>query len=175
MIVLFIFFYSISCFWHTFNPAVRFQSFFCSNFQATQCSVEKFPCQWLKSSKPFQLVMELFKLFSFWTSWRLICIVLLLFRYPPFIGQSNRQKQQMIMAVSHQTIYILLKRNMYMLTRCSCDSSVSNDKRQYFFVQGEFSFYEKTWKEISLSAKQLISDLLKVDPEKRPSAQEVWD
>lgn len=48
-----------------------------------------------------------------------------------------------------------------------------NYKRKYFFLQGEFSFYEKTWKGISLSAKQLISDLLKVDPEKRPSAQEV--
>ncbi|KAM5574182.1 calcium and calcium/calmodulin-dependent serine/threonine-protein kinase-like [Rosa sericea] len=67
-----------------------------------------------------------------------VILYILLSGYPPFIAQSNRQKQQMIMA-------------------------------------GEFSFYEKTWKGISLSAKQLISDLLKVDPEKRPSAQELLD
>ncbi|CAL8988606.1 unnamed protein product, partial [Prunus brigantina] len=67
-----------------------------------------------------------------------VILYILLSGYPPFIAQSNRQKQQMIMA-------------------------------------GEFSFYEKTWKGISLSAKQLISDLLKVDPDKRPSAQELLD
>uniref|UniRef100_A0A2N9F9A8 Calcium-dependent protein kinase n=1 Tax=Fagus sylvatica TaxID=28930 RepID=A0A2N9F9A8_FAGSY len=58
--------------------------------------------------------------------------------YPPFIAQSNRQKQQIIMA-------------------------------------GEFSFYEKTWKNISSSAKQLISSLLTVDPHRRPSAEELLD
>ncbi|KAM1018489.1 hypothetical protein ACFX13_040714 [Malus domestica] len=67
-----------------------------------------------------------------------VILYILLSGYPPFIAQSNRQKQQMIMA-------------------------------------GEFSFYEKTWKGISLSAKQLISSLLKVDPDKRPSAQELLD
>ncbi|GMP60929.1 hypothetical protein CsSME_00023601 [Camellia sinensis var. sinensis] len=61
---------------------------------------------------------------------------ILLSGYPPFIAQSNKQKQQMIMA-------------------------------------GEFSFYEKTWKNISSSAKQLISSLLNVDPHRRPSAQEI--
>lgn len=40
--------------------------------------------------------------------------------------------------------------------------------------QGNFSFYEKTWKGISQSAKNLISSLLTVDPSKRPSAQEVY-
>ena len=39
--------------------------------------------------------------------------------------------------------------------------------------QGNFSFYEKTWKGITNSAKQLISDLLIVDPSRRPSAQDV--
>ena len=39
--------------------------------------------------------------------------------------------------------------------------------------QGNFSFYEKTWKGITRSAKQLISDLLIVDPSRRPSAQDV--
>ncbi|PHU09842.1 Calcium and calcium/calmodulin-dependent serine/threonine-protein kinase [Capsicum chinense] len=38
---------------------------------------------------------------------------------------------------------------------------------------GQFSFDEKTWKNISSSAKQLISSLLKVDPNMRPTAQEV--
>jgi len=39
--------------------------------------------------------------------------------------------------------------------------------------QGNFSFYEKTWKGISQPAKNLISSLLTVDPSKRPSALEV--
>ncbi|KAA8537079.1 hypothetical protein F0562_029557 [Nyssa sinensis] len=56
--------------------------------------------------------------------------------YPPFFAQSNKLKQQMIMA-------------------------------------GDFSFYEKTWKNISSSAKQLISSLLTVDPNRRPSALEI--
>ncbi|KAJ4847340.1 hypothetical protein Tsubulata_026782 [Turnera subulata] len=67
-----------------------------------------------------------------------VILYILLSGYPPFIAQSNRQKQQMIMA-------------------------------------GDFSFYEKTWKNITSSAKQLISDLLQVDPERRPSAQDVLD
>lgn len=65
-----------------------------------------------------------------------VILYILLSGYPPFIAQSNRQKQQMILA-------------------------------------GEFSFYEKTWKNITSSAKQLISDLLQVDPHRRPSAQDV--
>lgn len=40
-------------------------------------------------------------------------------------------------------------------------------------MQGEFSFYEKTWKNISTSAKDLISSLLAVDPSRRPNAEEV--
>lgn len=40
-------------------------------------------------------------------------------------------------------------------------------------MQGQFSFDEKTWKNISSSAKQLISNLLKVDPNMRPTAQQV--
>jgi calcium-dependent protein kinase len=40
-------------------------------------------------------------------------------------------------------------------------------------MQGDFTFYEKTWKNITSSAKQLITDLLQVDPERRPSAQDV--
>ncbi|KAL5568729.1 hypothetical protein UlMin_025304 [Ulmus minor] len=65
-----------------------------------------------------------------------VILYILLSGYPPFIAQSNRQKQQMIMA-------------------------------------GDFSFYEKTWKNISSSAKQLIRSLLTVDPQRRPSAQEL--
>ncbi|RYR78695.1 hypothetical protein Ahy_A01g003550 isoform A [Arachis hypogaea] len=65
-----------------------------------------------------------------------VILYILLSGYPPFIAQSNRQKQQMIM-------------------------------------NGNFSFYEKTWKGISQSAKQLISSLLTVDPIRRPSAQEL--
>ncbi|XP_062174922.1 calcium and calcium/calmodulin-dependent serine/threonine-protein kinase-like [Alnus glutinosa] len=65
-----------------------------------------------------------------------VILYILLSGYPPFIAQSNRQKQQMIMA-------------------------------------GEFSFYEKTWKNITSSAKQLISSLLSVDPHRRPSALEL--
>ncbi|WCJ17600.1 Calcium-dependent protein kinase [Euphorbia peplus] len=65
-----------------------------------------------------------------------VILYILLSGYPPFIAQSNQQKQQMIMA-------------------------------------GEFSFYEKTWKNITSSARQLISDLLQVDPDRRPSAQDV--
>ncbi|XP_059652873.1 calcium and calcium/calmodulin-dependent serine/threonine-protein kinase-like [Cornus florida] len=65
-----------------------------------------------------------------------VILYILLSGYPPFIAQSNRQKQQMIIA-------------------------------------GEFSFHEKTWKNISSSAKQLISSLLTVDPHRRPSAQDV--
>ncbi|GKU91450.1 hypothetical protein SLEP1_g5323 [Rubroshorea leprosula] len=67
-----------------------------------------------------------------------VILYILLSGYPPFIAQSNRQKQQMIIA-------------------------------------GQFSFEEKTWKDISSSAKQLISDLLKVDPDRRPSAQQLLD
>ncbi|KAJ8756305.1 hypothetical protein K2173_025117 [Erythroxylum novogranatense] len=65
-----------------------------------------------------------------------VILYILLSGYPPFVAQSNRQKQQMIMA-------------------------------------GDFSFYERTWKNITSSAKQLITDLLHVDPQRRPSAQEV--
>ncbi|XP_062077353.1 calcium and calcium/calmodulin-dependent serine/threonine-protein kinase-like isoform X2 [Humulus lupulus] len=67
-----------------------------------------------------------------------VILYILLSGYPPFIAQSNRQKQQMILA-------------------------------------GDFSFYEKTWKNISSSAKLLIKSLLTVDPEKRPSALELLD
>ncbi|MED6119912.1 hypothetical protein PIB30_016121 [Stylosanthes scabra] len=65
-----------------------------------------------------------------------VILYILLSGYPPFIAQSNRQKQQMI-------------------------------------LNGNFSFYEKTWKDISQSVKQLISSLLTVDPSRRPSAQEL--
>ncbi|CAL0333613.1 unnamed protein product [Lupinus luteus] len=65
-----------------------------------------------------------------------VILYILLSGYPPFIAQTNRQKQQMIM-------------------------------------NGNFSFYEKTWKGITQAAKQLISSLLSVDPSRRPSAQEL--
>ncbi|EYU42904.1 hypothetical protein ABFS82_14G176400 [Erythranthe guttata] len=65
-----------------------------------------------------------------------VILYILLSGYPPFIAQSNLQKQKMI-------------------------------------LNGEFSFYEKTWKNISSSVKQLITSLLKVDPDLRPSAEEI--
>ncbi|KAH6814846.1 hypothetical protein C2S51_023864 [Perilla frutescens var. frutescens] len=65
-----------------------------------------------------------------------VILYILLSGYPPFIAQTNRQKQQMILS-------------------------------------GQLSFYEKTWKNISSSVKQLIISLLKVDPNLRPSAQEI--
>ncbi|KAL2230601.1 calcium and calcium/calmodulin-dependent serine/threonine-protein kinase [Sesamum indicum] len=65
-----------------------------------------------------------------------VILYILLSGYPPFIAQSNRQKQQMI-------------------------------------LNGQFSFYEKTWKNISSSVKELITILLKVDPDLRPSAEEI--
>ncbi|KAL0292415.1 UNVERIFIED_CONTAM: Calcium and calcium/calmodulin-dependent serine/threonine-protein kinase [Sesamum angustifolium] len=65
-----------------------------------------------------------------------VILYILLSGYPPFIAQSNRQKQQII-------------------------------------LNGQFSFYEKTWKNISSSVKQLITSLLKVDPDLRPSAEEI--
>ncbi|KAL2478125.1 Calcium-dependent protein kinase 3 [Forsythia ovata] len=65
-----------------------------------------------------------------------VILYILLSGYPPFIAQSNQQKQQMI-------------------------------------LNGQFSFYEKTWKIISSSVKHLITSLLKVDPDMRPSAEEI--
>ncbi|CAN1139840.1 Calcium and calcium/calmodulin-dependent serine/threonine-protein kinase [Linum perenne] len=65
-----------------------------------------------------------------------VILYILLSGYPPFIAQSNRQKQQMILA-------------------------------------GDFSFDERSWKQITSSAKQLITDLLQVDPHRRPSAIDV--
>ncbi|KAM3282649.1 calcium and calcium/calmodulin-dependent serine/threonine-protein kinase [Capsicum chacoense] len=49
----------------------------------------------------------------------------------------------------------------------------SNRQKQQMILNGQFSFDEKTWKNISSSAKQLISSLLKVDPNMRPTAQEI--
>ncbi|KAL5159403.1 Calcium and calcium/calmodulin-dependent serine/threonine-protein kinase DMI-3 [Glycine soja] len=49
----------------------------------------------------------------------------------------------------------------------------NNRQKQQMIMNGNFSFYEKTWKGITRSAKQLISDLLIVDPSRRPSAQDL--
>ncbi|XVE68510.1 hypothetical protein DITRI_Ditri09bG0073800 [Diplodiscus trichospermus] len=65
-----------------------------------------------------------------------VILYILLSGYPPFIAQSNQQKQQMI-------------------------------------ISGEYNFHERTWKNISSSAKHLISDLLQVDPDRRPSAEQL--
>ncbi|KAG9148601.1 hypothetical protein Leryth_017364 [Lithospermum erythrorhizon] len=51
----------------------------------------------------------------------------------------------------------------------------SNQQKQQMIMSGHFSFYEATWKNISSSAKQLISDLLKVNPEMRPSAEQILE
>ncbi|KAK9048455.1 hypothetical protein SSX86_032580 [Deinandra increscens subsp. villosa] len=52
-------------------------------------------------------------------------------------------------------------------------SAQSHLQKQQMIMNGNFSFYEKTWKKISSSAKDLISRLLNVDPEKRPTANEI--
>ncbi|XP_043724386.1 calcium and calcium/calmodulin-dependent serine/threonine-protein kinase-like [Telopea speciosissima] len=46
-------------------------------------------------------------------------------------------------------------------------------QKQQLILAGDFSFKDPTWKTISPSAKQLISRLLTVDPQKRPTAQEI--
>ncbi|KAF5179657.1 Calcium-dependent protein kinase protein [Thalictrum thalictroides] len=51
--------------------------------------------------------------------------------------------------------------------------ATSNRHKQQLILAGDFSFDEHTWKNISSSAKQLISSLLSVDPHKRPTAQEL--
>ncbi|KAJ8648608.1 hypothetical protein MRB53_001631 [Persea americana] len=51
--------------------------------------------------------------------------------------------------------------------------ATSNREKQKLILAGEFSFYEYSWKSISSSAKQLISSLLTVDPQRRPTAQEI--
>ncbi|KAF6147766.1 hypothetical protein GIB67_006739 [Kingdonia uniflora] len=51
--------------------------------------------------------------------------------------------------------------------------ATSNRHKQQLILAGDFSFDEHTWKNISSSAKQLISSLLTVDPHKRPNAQEL--
>ncbi|KAF8403502.1 hypothetical protein HHK36_011606 [Tetracentron sinense] len=51
--------------------------------------------------------------------------------------------------------------------------ATSNRQKQQMIMAGDFSFDEHTWKNISSSAKQLISGLLTVDPHRRPTAQEL--
>nr|GMD03845.1 calcium and calcium/calmodulin-dependent serine/threonine-protein kinase-like [Ipomoea batatas] len=51
--------------------------------------------------------------------------------------------------------------------------SHNNRQKQQMIISGEFSFDEKTWKNISSSAKQLISSLLSVNPNMRPTAHEI--
>ncbi|XP_042514771.1 calcium and calcium/calmodulin-dependent serine/threonine-protein kinase-like isoform X2 [Macadamia integrifolia] len=46
-------------------------------------------------------------------------------------------------------------------------------QKQQLILAGDFSFKDHTWTTISPSAKQLISRLLSVDPQKRPTAQEL--
>ncbi|XP_047970124.1 calcium and calcium/calmodulin-dependent serine/threonine-protein kinase-like [Salvia hispanica] len=67
-----------------------------------------------------------------------VILYILLSGYPPFIAQTHRQKQQMILS-------------------------------------GQLNFYEKTWKNISSSVKHLITSLLNVDPNRRPTAQEILE
>ncbi|XP_077226400.1 calcium and calcium/calmodulin-dependent serine/threonine-protein kinase-like [Tasmannia lanceolata] len=51
--------------------------------------------------------------------------------------------------------------------------ATSNREKQKLILAGDFSFDEHTWKSISCSAKHLISNLLTVDPHRRPTAQEL--
>ncbi|KAD4586493.1 hypothetical protein R6Q59_035190 [Mikania micrantha] len=52
-------------------------------------------------------------------------------------------------------------------------SAQSHLQKQRMIMNGNFSFFDKTWKKISRSAKDLISSLLNVDPQKRPTADEI--
>ncbi|KAI4384322.1 hypothetical protein MLD38_002493 [Melastoma candidum] len=49
----------------------------------------------------------------------------------------------------------------------------SNQQKQQMIMKGEFSFDERSWKNISASARDLVSNLLTVDPVGRPSAQDL--
>ncbi|MCL7046158.1 hypothetical protein MKW94_023177 [Papaver nudicaule] len=51
--------------------------------------------------------------------------------------------------------------------------ATSNRHKQQLILAGDFSFDDHSWKTISLSAKQLISSLLTVDPHRRPTAQQI--
>ncbi|KAJ4970931.1 hypothetical protein NE237_004030 [Protea cynaroides] len=51
--------------------------------------------------------------------------------------------------------------------------ATSYQQKQKLILAGDFSFEDHTWTSISPSAKQLISSLLTVDPQKRPTAQEL--
>ncbi|KVH92018.1 Calcium-binding EF-hand [Cynara cardunculus var. scolymus] len=52
-------------------------------------------------------------------------------------------------------------------------SAQSHLQKQQMIMNGSFSFYDKTWNKISSSAKDLISSLLNVDPQKRPTAEQI--
>eukprot|EP01018_Ginkgo_biloba_P037986 Gb_12056 [translate_table: standard] len=51
--------------------------------------------------------------------------------------------------------------------------ATSNRDKQNLILAGDFNFDEHTWKTVSSSAKQLISSLLAVDPQRRPTAKEL--
>ncbi|KAJ4979640.1 hypothetical protein NE237_010420 [Protea cynaroides] len=51
--------------------------------------------------------------------------------------------------------------------------ATSFKQKQKLILAGDFSFKNHTWTSISPSAKKLISSLLTVDPQKRPTAQEL--
>ncbi|XP_043707363.1 calcium/calmodulin-dependent serine/threonine-protein kinase-like isoform X2 [Telopea speciosissima] len=51
--------------------------------------------------------------------------------------------------------------------------ATSYRQKQNLILAGDISFEDHTWTSISPSAKQLISSLLTVDPQKRPTAQEI--
>lgn len=52
-------------------------------------------------------------------------------------------------------------------------SAQSHLQKQQMIMNANFSFYDKTWNKISSSAKDLISSLLNVDPDKRPTADQI--
>jgi len=43
----------------------------------------------------------------------------------------------------------------------------------FFLLQGKFKFHEKYWKNVSAEAKDLITQMLKVDPDERATADEL--
>lgn len=50
-----------------------------------------------------------------------------------------------------------------------------NDRDALFSIikKGKFKFHEKFWKDISAEAKSMVSDMLTVDVDKRPTAEEL--
>ncbi|XP_042429941.1 calcium and calcium/calmodulin-dependent serine/threonine-protein kinase-like [Zingiber officinale] len=60
-----------------------------------------------------------------------------------------------------------------LLSGCPPFTAATNREKQQRILNGDFNFEDPTWKTISLSAKDLISRLLSVEPYKRPTATDL--